>query len=209
MKFKRSDTIFRELWHHAPFTLGASILAAILVILLFVLGLADNSTLGEMFEIAHPLHVLVSAAATAAIYRKYKKSVFSGVLIGVFGAILIGTISDILLPWIAGNLFSLHTHLHLPIIEVPLVIISVAIIGSLVGIYAGMFRINHSLHVFLSIFASFFYLLAFSVELSFLAILANSLIVFLAVYIPCCISDIVFPILFIKKPCRNCGHWHD
>jgi len=209
MKFKRSDTIFRELWHHAPFTLSASILAGILVIILFASGLADNSTLRELFEIAHPLHVLVSAAATAAIYNKYKKSVFNGILIGVVGAILIGTISDILLPWIAGNLFSLHTHLHLPIVEKPLVIIGVAIIGSLFGIYAGMFRVNHSIHIFLSVFASFFYLLAFSIELSLFAILANSLIVFLAVYIPCCVSDIVFPILFIKKPCKKCGYWHD
>ncbi len=209
MKFSRIDTIKEELKHHVPFTLTVSLVAGVLVALAFAFDLASSSFMGGMFEIVHPLHVLVSAAATAAIYRKYKKSVLVAGLIGVFGAILIGTISDVLLPWIAGNLFSLQTHLHMPIIEEPLLILGVAIIGSLFGIYIGMFKLNHSLHVFFSVFASLFYLLAFSVELSVLAIIANSLVVFLVVYIPCCVSDIVFPLLFIRKPCKDCGHWHD
>jgi len=208
MKFNRRDTIVKELKHHLPFTLGVSLLAGVLVALAFIFDFASNGFLGNMFEVIHPLHVLVSAAATAAIFRKYKKGVFVAGLIGVVGAILIGTISDVLLPWIAGNIFSLETSLHLPIVEEPLLILGVAVIGALVGIYIGLFKLNHSLHVFFSVFASLFYLLAFSVEIGVWAILANSLVVFLVVYIPCCISDIVFPIFFIKKPCHDCGHWH-
>ena len=71
------------------------------------------------------------------------------------------------------------------------------------------FDVFHHLHVFLSIFASLFYLLAFSLEMNVAVMLLISVLVFLVVYIPCCISDIIFPILFIKKPCKNCGHWHD
>jgi len=206
--FNRRDTIWKELRHHLPFTLSVSLLAGVLVALAFIFDLGSNVLLGNMFEVIHPAHVLVSAAATAAIYRKYKKGVWVAGLIGIVGAILIGSISDVLLPWIAGNLFSLETSLHLPIAETPFLILGVAAIGSLVGIYIGLFRLNHSLHVFFSVFASLFYLLAFSVEISVWAVLANSLIVFLVVYIPCCVSDIVFPILFIKKPCKDCGHWH-
>ena len=209
MKFSRSDTILEELKHHMPFTLSVSLLAGVLVAIVFIFDLGIVNFTEDIFEVIHPLHVLVSAAATAAIYRKYKKSVAFAGLIGVIGAILIGTISDVLLPWIAGNLFGLETHLHLPIVEAPLLILGTAIVGSLVGIYIGLFKLNHTLHVFFSVFASLFYLLAFSVELSVFAILANSLIVFLVVYIPCCVSDIVFPILFIKKPCKDCGYYHD
>ena len=209
MVHNRRDTIWRELKHHLPFTLTVSLAAGVLVALAFIFNLGSSVLLGNMFEVVHPAHVLVSAAATAAIFRKYNKSVVGAGLIGIVGAILIGSISDVLLPWIAGNLFSLHTHLHLPIVEAPLLILGSAFIGSLVGIYIGLFKLNHSLHVFLSVFASLFYLLAFSVEIGVLSILASSLIVFFVVYVPCCISDIVFPILFIKRPCKNCGYWHN
>ena len=209
MKFNKSDTILEELKHHLPLTLTVSLFAGVLVALIFIFDLGMGIFFGEMFEIIHPAHILVSAAASAAIFRKYKKSVFFAGVIGIIGAILIGSISDVLLPWVAGNLFSLETSLHLPILEEPLLILGIAIIGSLIGIYIGLFKLNHLLHVFLSVFASLFYLLAFSVEISVLAVLAISLVVFLVVYVPCCISDIIFPILFIKKPCKDCGHWHD
>jgi hypothetical protein len=131
------------------------------------------------------------------------------VLIGVVGAILIGTISDVLLPWVAGNIFALETVFHLPVLESPLLILGVGVVGALFGIYLGFFKLSHSLHVFLSVFASLLYLLAFSVEMSVWVVLVNSLVVFLVVYVPCCISDIVFPILFIREPCKECGHWHE
>jgi hypothetical protein len=209
MKFKRGDTIVRELKRHLPFTLGVSLLAGILIAVLFLFDLASNGILMNSFEVIHPLHVLVSAAATAAIYYKYKRSVLGSVVVGVVGAILVGSISDVLLPWVAGNIFALETVFHLPIFESPLLILSVGVVGALVGIYAGMFKLTHSLHVFFSVFASLLYLLAFSVAMSVWAVLVISLVVFLVVYVPCCISDIVFPILFIREPCKECGHWHD
>jgi hypothetical protein len=209
MEFRKGDTIWRELRHHLPFTLVVSLLAGILVALAFIFNLGSNGFLGDIFEVIHPAHVLVSAAATAAIYKKYKNSVIGAGIVGIFGAILVGTISDVLLPWIAGNLFSFQTILHLPIIEAPLLILGITVVGALFGIYIGLFKLNHSLHVFFSVFASLFYILAFSSEVGVIGILVSSLVVFLVVYVPCCISDIVFPILFIKKPCKDCGHWHD
>ena len=199
MKFKKSSIILGELKNHLPFTLTSSLTAGVLVAILYLVNRTYFvGVVSGLFEFMHPAHVLVSAMATSAIYWRYKKSIVKTVLIGVVGAILIGSLSDVLFPWAAGNLFSLHTHFHLPIIEKPILIIGVALIGSVVGIY-GSFKVSHSIHVFLSIFASLFYLLAFSIEVSALAILLISLLVFLAVYIPCCISDIVFPLLFVRK----------
>jgi hypothetical protein len=208
MEFKKSSTILKELKHHLPLTLTVSLLAGVSVALIVLLNLRLTEFFPNAFEIIHPAHVLVSAAATAAIFHKYKKSILQSIIIGVTGAILIGTISDALLPWIAGNLFSLNTTLHLPIIENPILIITTAIAGTYIGIYLGLFKLNHSLHVFFSVFASLFYLLAFSSNINIWIILGSSFVVFLVVYIPCCVSDIVFPILFIKKPCKDCGHWH-
>ena len=194
---KKRKIIVEELKENWPLALVASIIAAVLVI--FISAFGRMEIVRNMFEIFHPAHVLVSAAATSAIYYKYRKSLVGGILVGVIGAILIGSLSDVLLPWISGNLFSLNTVFHLPIIEEPLQILGVGIIGALAGIYVGFFKLNHSLHVFLSVFASLFYILAFSISMNVWTIIAISLIVFLVVYIPCCISDIIFPLLFVKK----------
>ena len=236
----------RELKHHLPFSLVVSLLAGVLVAVVYNFWVIPSES---FFEVLHPAHVLVSAAATSAIYYKYvRKPKFSyqlssgseaslriqgklkflnsaaqrapalkilicgagmSILIGVVGAIIIGTLSDVLLPWVGGNLFFLETGLHLPIIEEPLLILGVGFIGALFGVYVGVFRLTHSLHVLFSVFASLFYLLAFSGVMSVWVVLGISLIVFLVVYVPCCISDIVFPILFIKRPCKDCGYYHD
>jgi hypothetical protein len=191
------NIIVGELKEHLPFTLSASIIATGLVIIISSFGAMN--LVADLFEIFHPAHILVSAAATSGMYFKYRKSIVKGIFIGVVGAILIGSLSDILLPWISGNIFLLHTSFHLPIIENPLLILSVALIGSLGGIYLGGFNVSHSLHIFLSVFASLFYLLAFSMGFNMWTIIIISLIVFLAVYVPCCISDIVFPLWFVRK----------
>ena len=199
MKVNKGDIILRELKRHLPFTLTSSLAAGVLVAIFYLINRSYFvGIVSGLFDVIHPAHVLVSAMATSAIYWKYKKSVVETILVGVVGAIFIGSLSDILFPWVAGNLFSLHTHFHLPIIEKPILILGVALIGSVAGMHC-MFRVSHSVHVFLSIFASLFYLLAFSVEVSVLTVLLISLLVFLAVYIPCCISDIVFPLLFVKN----------
>jgi len=191
--------VWKELREHLPFTFFASLVAGVLVVVAFLISEHSVDFVLPLFEVLHPLHVLVSAAATSTIYYKYRKSIVKGIIVGVIGAILIGSLSDVLLPWISGNLFSLHTHFHLPIIEKPFIILGVGIIGALAGIYLGLFKFSHSLHVFLSVFASLFYILAFSIALNTWAIFTISLIVFLAVFIPCCISDIVFPLWLVKR----------
>ena len=206
MKNEKTNVILEELKEHLPFTLLVSFVAGALVSIFYLLGRVPSEGL---FDVVHPAHILVSAAATSAIYWKYRKVVWESIFIGAVGAIFIGSISDVLLPFFGGKLFSLETAFHLPLIEMPVLILVVAFIGAVIGMYFDVFKLTHSLHVFLSVFASLFYLLAFSAELNALAVLLVSGLVFLVVYIPCCVSDIVFPLFFIKKPCKDCGHWHE
>lgn len=205
----RVETIKHELLHHVPFTLTLSILAGVIVGFLYFFNYLNNDLIQESFEFLHPAHVLFSAMATSAIYMRYKKSIIKSIFIGFFGAILIGTLSDVFLPYFAGSTLGLQTHLHLPIFESPFLIIGIALFGSYLGKYSDVFMTSHSLHIFLSVFASLSYLLAFSTNITLLALFLIVGIVFFVVYIPCCISDIVFPILFIKKPCKECGYWHE
>lgn len=188
--------IFYELKHHAPFTFIASLMAVILVIL--IKFYFDKDIPESFFHIAHPAHLFVSAIVTSAIYYKYKKKIFNGILIGISGAIIIGTLSDVLFPWLGGVSLNLDTSFHLPLIEQPFLIISTALLGSLVGVATQFTKMPHFLHVFLSIFASLFYILSFSRDFGIIYFIGVFLIVFVAVLIPCCISDIIYPILFVK-----------
>jgi len=193
---KKGNIIKKELKEHIPFTGLATIIAVILI----ALTLNTIKPISEtLFEVFHPLHVVVSAFVTTAIYYKYKNKIIPAILIGIVGAILIGTLSDVILPHLEANLLQLHTHFHLPIIEEPLIILSSAIIGSIFGIAIHKTKLPHFLHVFLSVFASLFYIIAYSTNLTMLYLILTSIIVFIAVIIPCCLSDIVFPLIFIKK----------
>ncbi len=201
MKFKLKD-LLHELKHHAPFTAFASIIAILLVVLIqyyFNKSISEN-----LFNIFHPVHIIASAMVTSGIFYKYKPNFFYAILVGISGAIIIGSLSDVIIPWLGGNLLTLNTTFHLPLIEEPLIILGSALIGSLIGISTKMTKIPHFTHVFLSVFASLFYLLAFSSGITFFYFIAAFFIVLIAVIIPCCVSDILFPFLFLKEKIKHC-----
>ncbi|MCK4647386.1 hypothetical protein KAT24_00460 [Candidatus Pacearchaeota archaeon] len=193
-------TIFSELKKHIPLTFIATLIAIILVIIIYQINAPKIiSGITSLFYIIHPLHLFVSAIVSAAIFYKYKKNFTQALLIGITGSIIIGSLSDIIFPYLGGAIFQLKTSFHLSLIEKPILILSTVIIGSIFGILTKLTKIPHFLHVFLSVFASLFYLLAFSISLNLIHFISAFLIVLIAVLIPCCISDIIFPLLFIKK----------
>lgn len=185
-----------ELKYHIPFTFSATLIAILFVWILY----QGNVLISEsIFHIIHPLHLFTSAMVSAAIFYKHKKNFALAFLIGIISAIFIGSVSDIIFPYLGANLIQLKTSFHLPLIEKPLLIFSTVILGSITGIATKFTKFPHFLHVFLSIFASLFYILAFSSQLSFIYLILVFFIIFVAVLIPCCVSDIIFPLLFIKK----------
>ena len=64
---KRKNVILRELKEHWPLALVASLIAAALVIIISYFD-GTMAVVENLFGILHPAHVLVSAAATSAIY---------------------------------------------------------------------------------------------------------------------------------------------
>jgi hypothetical protein len=194
------QVILHELKEHAPFTALAVLIAIFLVILLqYFLQVSLNE---DVFHIAHFLHVIVSAIATAAIYYRYKKSFIKALIIGTLGALIIGSLSDVIFPYLGGLIIDSHMHFHLPIIEETFLTLGLAIFGALVGIFIKISKIPHLLHVFLSVFASLFYLLTFTSSFNLIYFIIVFFIVFLAVILPCCLSDIAFPLFFCKK-CKS------
>jgi predicted membrane protein len=188
--------IIKELKHHAPFTASATIIAVILAGFFYSFNKVVSE---ETFHWFHFLHIVASAMVTSALFYKYKKNLISAILVGVLGAIIIGSISDVFFPYLGWTSLKLDIHFHLPLIEETLLVLFFAFLGSFLGVSIKKTKQPHFVHVFLSVFASLFYLLAFSSGFNLIYYLGAFLIVFLAVLVPCCLSDIVFPFFFLNE----------
>ena len=205
MKFKTKELI-HELKHHLPFTAFATAIGIIIVI--FFIYFFKQNISETIFNVLHPIHIIASAIVTTAIFYKYKKNIFQAIIVGVLGALIIGSVSDIIFPYLGGKILTLNLSFHLPLIENPLLIISSAIVGAFLGISIKITKIPHLVHVGLSVFASLFYLLAFSPQISPIYFLGVFVIVIIAVIIPCCTSDILFPFFFLGKKIKTCDCKH-
>ena len=201
--------ILQELKAHAPFTaLGA--VTGIIVMGIILIVDVPASISEAVFYTLHPLHVVLSALVTTAIYRRYSQGrLWAAVLIGYFGSVGIATLSDAIIPFVEGSALSINIGFHLPFIEteafpylgVPkwVVINAAAAIGIAIGYWKQVTKIPHTGHVLLSTWASLFYFTAFGTA-SWVPLLPLIFVfLFLAVWLPCCLSDIVFPLLFIRK----------
>ena len=197
-KEKMLRRIAKELKEHALFTaLGAA--TGIIIMVAVVLGNIPFEISRTAFYILHPSHVLLSALATTAMYVKYKRCKFGvAVLIGWTGSIGIATISDAIIPFLGGILPGVQMEFHIPFIEKWWInLLSLAGIG--IGYWKQTTRIPHFGHVLLSTWASLFYFTAFGIADWIPLLPFIFLFLFLAVWIPCCTSDIVYPLLFVRK----------
>jgi len=201
--------IAQELRRHAPFTaLGA--LTGTIIMVIIVFGSIPTQISQTAFYTLHPIHVVLSALVTTAMYTKYRKAkIWAAVLIGWTGSIGIATMSDALIPYLGGTLLHIEMDFHVPFIEtskIPvigiekwIVVNGAALLGIAIGYWKQITKIPHLGHVLLSTWASLCYFTSFGTA-NWLPLLPFVfLILFLAVWIPCCLSDIVYPLLFIKK----------
>lgn len=199
---KNLKALIHELKHHIPFTATATIIAFLLVLILNKITIGINETL---FESMHILHILASSIVTAGIFYKYKRNTIYAIFVGILGAIVIGSLSDVFFPWFGGLIFNLNTEFHLPLFEIPLIVFSCALVGSLIGIKTGFTKIPHTFHVGISVFASIFYLTTFTPQINYIFVILSFLIVFISVIIPCCVSDILFPFFFLGNKIKHCS----
>jgi hypothetical protein len=201
--------ILSELKAHAPFTAIGAVTGIIVMAIILITDLS-SSTSEAIFYTLHPLHVVLSALVTTAMYRRYSRGrLWAAILIGYFGSVGIATLSDAVIPFVEGSALTIDIGFHLPFIEteafpylgIPkwIVINSAAAIGIAIGYWKQFTKIPHSGHVLLSTWASLFYFTAFGTA-SWVPLLPLIFVfLFLAVWLPCCLSDIVFPLLFVRK----------
>ncbi len=113
--FKKIKLIGQELKNHSPFTLvGAA--TGIVFMLVGQRWFKDQAE--TLFSIFHPLHVVLSAMVTAALFEIHHKAknFFVILVIGLVGSIGIATLSDCILPFfgeaILGAVIPTHADLH-------------------------------------------------------------------------------------------------
>ncbi len=196
--------ITNELKEHAPFTtFGAATGVIIIVVIVFsnVLPRVSQASY-PIFYILHPAHVVLSALVTTAMYKKYSNGkIWAAILIGYFGSIGIATLSDSVIPYLGEMLIGLPNRgIHIGFIEEWWIVNPAALIGIAIGYWRPTTKFPHSGHVLISTWASLFHIImALGETVNWITLLAIFFFLFLGVWIPCCLSDIVFPLLFTSE----------
>jgi len=187
-----------ELRRHAPFTaLGALTGITIMAVLLF--AQAPPSLSYGMFWTLHPLHVLLSAMVTAGMFRlNAGGGLWSTVAVGYVGSVGIATLSDSLIPFLGEWLLDLPNRgVRVGFIEKWWLVNPLAVLGIAIAFVRPTTTLPHAGHVLLSTWASLFHItLAMGNELTTPEAALVGLFLFVAVWAPCCTSDIVFPLVF-------------
>ncbi len=202
-------SIVRELKNHAPFTFAGA-LAGIVVAIVFVYARVPQHISEKLFWTFHPAHVFFSAMVTAAMYRRHGRGgLIATILIGYVGAVAIGTISDSLIPYLGELLLGIDGQAHIGFIDMWYLVNPLALLGIAVALLWPRTRFPHFGHVLLSTGASLFHMTwALGRDVTVWTMALIVVVLFVAVWVPCCTSDIVFPLLFAGKEGRHAHHGH-
>jgi hypothetical protein len=232
--------VWLELKAHSPFTAGGAVLG-ILFVLLFKDIEKQNAL--RLFAVFHPLHVVLSAMVTAALFKLHRKaaSFLLILVIGYVGSIGVATLSDCILPYLGQSILgaaipthaSLHVdseteeehaeeaehvhgpacehghelHLHLGFIEEWYLVNPAALLGIALAYFRPSTKMPHAAHILVSTWASASFMLMSSPEQIGIPLLIGMFIaLFVAVWLPCCVSDIIFPMMFVRADGVHIGH---
>ena len=209
----RWNRVAEEFAHHLPYTIVGSLIA-MAGVWWFGMQQLDNGHAERLllqarssFHIFHPLHICLSAIATTSLFWRHERDVGRAVLVGAFGTIIPCGLSDYVFPYIGGRLLGQTMQLHMCIIDHPQLFFPFLALGILGGFWAeerltGSHLFSHGAHVFVSSAASLLYFASYG----FTAWMTDVRLVFpafftivLAVWVPCCISDIVVPTAAVRR----------
>lgn len=103
----------------------------------------------------------------------------------------------------------IRARLHLGFIEDWYLVNPAALLGIIIAYLWPRTKFPHAGHVLISTWASSFHVLMNTHrELSLVMLIGIFVVLFIAVWLPCCISDIVFPLLFVNSDVDLLHHHH-
>ncbi len=237
---ERVKHILVELKGHAPFTLFGAVLGIVFMLVFRNISGSSRHTLFAVFHPAHVVLSAIVTASMFRLHAVKKRFVVV-LVVGFVGSIGIATLSDVVIPHIGTELLGLnvpthdqlhqseatsadeghttmeHEHeghgLHLGFIEEWYIINPAALLGIFIAYFLPRTKFPHAGHILISTWASSSYLLMNMQSDITIAVLGGILVtLFVATWLPCCISDIIFPLLFVKSdiqlasPCPDHAH---
>jgi len=203
-----------ELAHHLPFSIfGVTIGLILMGMMSFFATIVQAEHLlpiasRELFHVFHPAHILFSAVATTAMFVKHEKKYLKAIVVGFVGSVTICGISDIFFPYLGGKFLGSEMQVHICIIEEPALVFPFALIGVIAGLlikksFDHSTEYSHSVHVIVSSMASILYLIGFGYQNWIHDVGAVFIVIIFAVMIPCCASDIAFPLVCTHRDCEH------
>ena len=216
-----------ELRGHAPFTLLGALAGLIFMLIFNNLGKPGAGTLFSIFHPAHVVLSSMVTASMFEMHKKAKNFILI-LGIGYVGSIGVATLSDSIVPYFGEKILGLNVPLHdeifhpaeddhedhseieegredehkihLGFIEDWYIVNPAAILGVLIAYFLPRTKSPHAVHVLISTWASSSHILMNTQsDLTFGIIVGIFGVLFIAVWLPCCISDIVFPILCVGE----------
>ncbi len=235
MPHNRLEHVFIELRNHSPFTMGGAILGMIFMFLFHRMGHAAATVFFLVAHPAHVVLSAIVTAAMIKTRGKIR-NFFTIIVIGWLASVGIATVSDIIIPYFGTEWFGLavpteagvhhimhredsehettvedhpaeHGGLHLAFIEHWYLVNPAALLGIIIAWFWPHTKTPHAAHILISTAASGLYMLMVSdFVFSPLTCLAIVIILFVAVWLPCCISDIIVPMLVVGGQCCEDGY---
>ena len=200
-----------ELGRHAPFT-AAGAASGIIIMSIVIFANVSPGISEAIFYTLHPAHVVLSAIVTTAMYKRYRKGrLWATILIGYIASVGIATLHDSIVPYLGGESLSIKMEFHIGFIEKWWLVNPLAFLGIAIGYLRPTTKLPHAAHILVSTWASLFYFTAFGAAKWLTLLPFIFLFLFVAVWLLCCFSDIVFPLLFLggKEPhSSEVGHEH-
>lgn len=207
-----SHSIREEVICHIPYTgFSLAFAFAFLAILNFV-SLVSFATMPEqihqgyhtLFHAFHYLHIIVAVAGAMITFFRFSNNLLLGFLVAVLAPTFFCILSDILLPTVAGLILGVHMCMHVCFFDLWDTINMAAFM--LIGVVCGAALLHHEeslklfalrshfMHIFVSCLASLFYIVAHGFDQWYNAMGILFVFLFIAVIIPCTLSDVVVPL---------------
>jgi hypothetical protein len=148
--------------------------------------------------------------------------------VGYIGSVGVATLSDSILPYFGEDILgvvipteaSAHSHessienseehhekhWHIGFIEKWYLVNPSAFLGILIAFFLPRTKLPHALHILISTWASSAHIMMNTPQPYTATLLVGFfLVLFIAVWLPCCFSDIVFPMLLVKADGEQCA----
>ncbi|MBN2267157.1 MAG: hypothetical protein JW725_02330 [Candidatus Babeliaceae bacterium] len=206
-----SNSLYQELICHVPyaaFSLAVGFIILSLINFWASLSLAAPRSLHTsylvLFHSFHYLHVMIAVTGSVITFFRFSNRLIVGVLVSIISPTFFCVLSDIMLPTLAGNLLGVPMKMHVCFFTPhdTLNVISFMLVGFLCGLailaHGTWLRpiaiTSHFLHVLAGACASMFYMVANGLYEWFRVMGPMLFFLFLAVLLPCTMSDLVVPI---------------